>query len=108
MIPDDPDARAFANSIEIEEVDLPGLEPEQAGIVYYTPEDEGWTFAAVRQSGIDADLASTFDAWARERAYIIYSTGDLSVDGWFKRKSDESWQITARLVPTPDMSFLDE
>jgi len=105
---DDHAARQWADSIDIEERDLPELSAGQTGVVYFTPGADGATFAAVRMTGLDPDLAATFDEWARQRAYIVASTGDLQIDGWFKRSTDESWQITARAVDLPDMSFLDE
>lgn len=105
---DDHAARQWADSIDIEERDLPELSAGQGGVVYFTPGDDGGTFAAVRRVGLDPDLVSTFDEWARQRAFIIASTGDLQIDGWFKRSIDESWQITARAVDLPDMSFLEE
>ena len=93
--------RHWADSIDIEERDLPELTAVQAGVVYFTPGAAGETFAAVRKTGLDPDLVATFAEWARQRAYIIASTGDLRIDGWFKRSTDDSWQITACAVDLP-------
>lgn len=99
-------AREWADSIVIQERDLPELSADHVGVVYYTPGDDGAAFDAVRFAGLSLDRAATFDAWARYRAYTVASTGDLQIDGWCKPSTDESWQITARAVDLPEMRFL--
>lgn len=100
-------ARQWADSIVIQERDLPELSEDHAGVVYYERDFEGATFAAVRFAGLSQDRAATFDAWARHRAYVVASTGDLEIDGWLKPSTDERWQLTARAEDLPDMRFLE-
>lgn len=57
---DDHVARQSADSIDIEERDLPELSAGQAGVVYFTPGADGATFAAVLMTGLDPALAATF------------------------------------------------
>ena len=99
-------ARQWADSIVIHEQDLPKVAENYAGVVYYAPDVEHATFAAVRFAGLSPDRAATFDAWARHRAYVVASTGDLQIDGWLKPSAGERWQITARAEDLPDMRFL--
>lgn len=99
-------ARQWAESMVIEERHLPELSADHAGVVYYAPDDEGATFAALRSAGLSQDRAATFDAWARHRAYVVASTGDLQIDGWCRPTTGGRWQITARTADLPDMRFL--
>lgn len=101
-------AREFADSIEVEEMELPALSPEQVGQALCWEQSDGYLFRAVVKSGLTAELAQAFDGWARQRAFMIAFTGGLDADGWFKRSSDGGWQMTARAVDLPNMDFLSE
>ena len=102
---DKDEARAVANAIVIEvEPELADhLDGEQLGQVACWPRPYGFKFTAVAKPGLSDGQAAAFDEWVRERAFHLAQRGDPEhVDGWYRRTSDDGWQITCRLVWTGD------
>ena len=103
------EAQRIADSIEIREwpplADV--LDESQEGQVTCHPIDDGWQFSAIHKPGLPEWRVKGFEEWARKRAYFLALTGDPQIDGWFRRKSDDGWQMTARLVQMPDDPFED-
>ena len=92
-------ARQIADSIDIHERELPELNENQSGQVVAQPAGDGaWGVVVVRRQGLSIDERVTFEEWARQRVYMLALTDDPHGDGWFRRKSDAGWQITARAV----------
>jgi hypothetical protein len=116
---DDPVARAFADSFDIEVGELeddqgqPFHDPSIIGALNAwrcdgteTPDGvPGWHVWARRVPGLVPGLAEAFDGWARGRIYRLILTGDPTVDGW-KAHPHGGWMAVAGYDETPDMSFL--
>lgn len=103
---DDERLRADIAALPIIEFAGAPLDDGQGGQVVIRPMPDGsWDVTIMRKPGLDAEAAARFDGWARERVFMALSVGP-EIDGWFRRQSDEGWQITARSVDGPLDPFL--
>ena len=84
-----PTAQRLANEVTVIEPPVTELDDVPAGQVLCQYDAGGWSFYAWRRSDLTPEQAARFDQWARQRAYILFLTRDLAVDGWSKRTSDE-------------------
>ena len=96
IVVDDARARAFADSIGLDEWPASRFEKTLAGLVTCWRRDKGWLIRAIVRNDLPADARATFEEWARQRVYIAVHTNNPATDGWFRRRSDAGWQITAR------------
>ena len=101
------EARRLADALVFEKLADPGqLEETQAGHLGCWLTDRGWRFAALINPEVPAGWRTQFEEWARQRIYMVLLTDDPKTDGWFKRRSDDGWQITARRVDMPADPFV--
>lgn len=102
---DEATAQRIANDVTVNERAATELDDVPAGQVLCQHEAGGWSFYAWRRSDLTPEQAASFDRWARQRAFILFLTRDLDVDGWFTRTSDERWQITYPIDQGPPDPF---
>lgn len=103
---DDARLRAAIEAVPIIDFSGAPLDDGQGGQVVIQPLPNGsWDVVIMRKPGQTAEAAAVFDAWARERVFMALTVGP-EVDGWFRRQSDNGWQITARSVEMPADPFL--
>jgi hypothetical protein len=103
---DDIAARAFADSVVFDDWPASHFEPLQAGQVMCWRDGDTWLFRAVVRDDLADPARATFGKWARQRVYMVMHTDDPAADGWFRRRSDHGWQITARAAEMPPDPFV--
>jgi hypothetical protein len=115
-INDDPRARAFADSLPIEEKSLDWMVEQLParergavlGDITAVKRPEGWGIALERRIGLDPTSQRIYETWARERAYRLIVTDDPTVDGWHHYNPDqvdtgeECWSAACLRVDMPD------
>jgi hypothetical protein len=102
------EARRLADALVFEKLADAGLlDDTQAGHLGCWRTARRWRFAALINPELPAADRGSFEAWARQRIYMVLLTDDPEADGWFKRRGDDGWQITARRVEMPVDPFVD-
>ena len=88
-----------AQSLPIEEQELPGLDEHQAAQLAAWPQRDGsWRVAAVQKPGLPEWAQQQVREFVTVRVFGLLASGP-EADGWFKRASDDGWQLTMRFVP---------
>ena len=101
------EARRLADALVFEKLAEPGLLADgQAGHLGCWLTAGRWQFAALINPEMPPAWQAPFEAWARQRIYMVLLTDDPEADGWFKRRNDDGWQITARRVEMPADPFV--
>ena len=93
---DDAEARAFADSIGFDEWPTTRFEKTLAGQVIGWHRGDRWLIRAIVRNDLPTEARATFADWARQHVYMAVHTNNPAADGWFRRRSDDGWQITAR------------
>jgi hypothetical protein len=93
---DDAGARAFADSIGFDEWPASRFEKTLAGQVTCWRRGDRWLIRAIVRDDLPSEARATFEDWARHHVYVVVHTNNPAADGWFRRRSDDGWQVTAR------------
>ncbi|MFY1686385.1 hypothetical protein [Plantactinospora sp. WMMB782] len=77
-------------------------EPDVSGYLVLRPNDDGAEVIALVRPGIEAWQREMFAEWVEQRMDRFFEHGP-EPDGWQKRKSDNGWQLWARMVDLPPL-----